>query len=83
VEALPRLRRRAGRDPRRRRGVPAEAQGRARNANDYKARLKRSDFFNGTWRTIAGLGGMAFRKPPTVEVPSGIEPYLDDVTWRP
>jgi hypothetical protein len=37
----------------------------------YKARLKRSDFFNGTWRTIAGLGGMAFRKPPTVEVPKG------------
>lgn len=47
--------------------------------NDYAARLKRSDFFNGTWRTIAGLGGMAFRKPPTVEVPPGIEPYLEDV----
>jgi hypothetical protein len=46
---------------------------------EYKARIKRSDFFNGTWRTIAGLGGMAFRKPPTVEVPKGIEPYLLDV----
>jgi hypothetical protein len=49
------------------------------NDNDYSARLKRSDFFNGTWRTIAGLGGMAFRKPPTVKVPTGIEPYLDDI----
>jgi hypothetical protein len=48
--------------------------------NAYGARLKRSDFFNGTWRTIAGLGGMAFRKPPTVEVPPAIGAYLDDVT---
>ena len=47
---------------------------------DYVARIKRSDFFNGTARTIDGLGGMAFRKEPTVEVPAGIEPYLEDVT---
>ena len=46
---------------------------------DYSARLKRSDFWNGTWRTIAGLGGMAFRKPPTVDAPAAIEPYLEDV----
>jgi hypothetical protein len=47
--------------------------------SDYKARIARSDFFNGTWRTIDGLGGMAFRKPPTVDAPKGIEPYLEDV----
>jgi len=47
--------------------------------DDYKARLKRSDFFNGTWRTIDGLGGMAFRKEPTIDVPKGIETYLEDV----
>lgn len=46
---------------------------------DYAARLKRSDFFNATWRTIAGLTGMAFRKPATVEVPAAIEPMLADV----
>lgn len=46
---------------------------------DYDARIARSDFFNGTWRTIDGLGGMAFRKPPTVDVPKGIEAYLADV----
>ncbi|API58088.1 hypothetical protein BSL82_01240 [Tardibacter chloracetimidivorans] len=46
---------------------------------DYDARRKRSDFFNGSWRTIDGLNGMAFRKPPTVEVPAGIEAYLLDV----
>ncbi len=45
----------------------------------YNARLKRSDFFNGVWRTIAGLSGMAFRKPPTVKVPAAIEPMLADI----
>lgn len=46
----------------------------------YKGRLKRSDFFNATWRTIDALSGMVFRKEPTSEVPAGIETYLDDVT---
>lgn len=45
----------------------------------YLARLKRSDFYNATWRTIAGLAGMAFRKPPTVTVPSALEAYLSDI----
>jgi len=45
----------------------------------YKARLMRSDYFNATWRTIAGLTGMAFRKPPTVKVPAAIEPMLADI----
>lgn len=47
---------------------------------DYSARLKRSDFFNATWRTIDALSGMAFRKPPTVDVPPAIDPYLEDIT---
>ena len=46
---------------------------------EYESRLKRSDFFNATWRTIAGLSGMAFRKPPATEVPKGIEPMLADI----
>jgi hypothetical protein len=45
----------------------------------YRARVLRSDFFNGTWRTIDAMVGMAFRKPPTVEVPKAIKPYLDDI----
>ena len=44
------------------------------DASAYRARLIRSDFFNATWRTIAGLSGMAFRKPPVVKVPTAIEP---------
>ena len=45
----------------------------------YKARLMRSDFFNATWRTIAGLTGMAFRKDPEVAVPAAIEPFLPNI----
>jgi hypothetical protein len=52
----------------------------AEDDTEFKARVKRSDFFNGTWRTIDALGGMAFRKPPTAEVPASIESYLDDIT---
>lgn len=49
-------------------------------ADAYKSRLARSDFFNASWRTIAGLKGMAFRKPPTTAMPAGIEPMMADVT---
>jgi hypothetical protein len=62
--------RRPGRDARGGRGVPAQGL-KDETDEDYGARLKRSDFFNGTWRTIDALGGMAFRKPPTVDVPAG------------
>ena len=46
---------------------------------DYDARLGRTPFFNATWRTIAGLSGMMLRRPPTVEVPAGVDAYLLDV----
>lgn len=46
----------------------------------YKARLTRSDFFNGTWITIRAFIGMLFRKSPTREVPNGIADLLKDVT---
>lgn len=42
---------------------------------DYQARLKRTPFFNASWRTIAGLRGMLFRKPAEVE---GVD-YTDDI----
>jgi hypothetical protein len=46
---------------------------------EYASRIKRADFFNATWRTIAGLTGMAFRKDPAVDVPAAIEPFLEDI----
>lgn len=48
--------------------------------DEYEARVKRSDFYNATWRTISGLSGMAFRKEPNVAVPAAIEPMLKDIT---
>lgn len=47
---------------------------------DYKARLARAMFFNATWRTIAGLGGMLLRKRPTFKVSKLAEAMLEDVT---
>lgn len=45
----------------------------------YKARLARSDFFNATWRTIAGFTGMAFSRDSKVDVPAALDPYLKDI----
>lgn len=47
---------------------------------DYDGRLKRSDFWNGSWRTVDALGGMIFRRPPSTDLPAAIEPMLADVT---
>lgn len=46
---------------------------------DYAARLARTSFFNATWRTIAGMRGMMLRKAPVVEIPSGVDAYIDDI----
>ncbi len=46
--------------------------------DEYAKRIKRSNFFNGTWRTIAILHGMMFRKDPTIE--ANVDEYLKDVT---
>jgi hypothetical protein len=51
----------------------------AQTSNDYKAMVLRSTFYNATWRTISGLLGMMFRKPPKVEVPAAVEELLKDV----
>lgn len=47
--------------------------------DDYAAMVKRAGFYNATWRTISGLLGMLFRKPPMLDVPGGIKPHLDDI----
>lgn len=47
---------------------------------EYAAYRDRTPFYNATWRTIVGLQGMLFRKPPQVEVPPAVKPMLDDVT---
>jgi hypothetical protein len=48
--------------------------------DDYQAYKLRATFFNATWRTISGLSGMLFRKPPKIDVPAVTEPLLDTIT---
>lgn len=47
---------------------------------DYDNYKTRAVFYNATWRTIVGLQGMLFRKPPVVTVPTTVTTMLDDVT---
>lgn len=46
---------------------------------DYSAYVMRAGFYNASWRTISGLLGMMFRKPPMLDVPAGLQPHLDDI----
>lgn len=48
--------------------------------DDYSAYVQRALFFGATWRTIAGLVGMLFRKPPAIEAPAGVTEFLADIT---
>lgn len=45
----------------------------------YRARLMGTPFFNAVWRTISGLRGMMFRKPPIVAVPPATEELLTNI----
>ena len=49
-------------------------------AEDYDAYRDRAVFFNATWRTISGLAGMLFRKPPKIEAPAAVTALLSTVT---
>lgn len=46
----------------------------------YAAYVKRTPFINYSWRTVAALNGLLFRKEPKIEVPAGLEDYLNDVS---
>ena len=47
--------------------------------DEYKARLKRTPFFNAVWRTISGLKGMIFRKPAVAVYPASAQRFVDNV----
>lgn len=47
---------------------------------DYEAYLKRGVFYGATSRTVDGLTGMVFRKPPMIEVPEGLKGIIEDIT---
>ncbi|HXG71554.1 MAG TPA: DUF4055 domain-containing protein [Gemmatimonadaceae bacterium] len=46
---------------------------------DYQAYLARPAFFNATARTLTGLSGAIFRRPPEVTAPTAMDPQLLDV----
>jgi hypothetical protein len=48
--------------------------------DDYKARKCRSTLYNAYWRTIAGLTGMLFRKPPVVDADDYVLKMFNDIT---
>lgn len=47
--------------------------------SDYNAYKTRAGFYNATWRTVSGLLGMMFRKPPATDLPGVVESYSDDI----
>lgn len=48
--------------------------------DDYLAYVARATFYNATWRTIAGLLGMLFRRAPDIEVAVSLADHIADVT---
>ena len=50
--------------------------------NDYADYKARAQFFNAGGRTLDGLAGMLNRKPCIVQVPKGMEKYLENVDGR-
>ncbi|GAG20386.1 unnamed protein product, partial [marine sediment metagenome] len=48
--------------------------------DQYQAYKMRAEYYNATGRTIDGLSGMVFRKPPQRVHPKGMDPFMEDVT---
>jgi len=46
----------------------------------YQARLNRTVLYNATYRTIQGMIGMVFRRPPVAECPINTSSMLEDIT---
>ncbi|WP_434033583.1 DUF4055 domain-containing protein [Cupriavidus sp. a3] len=44
----------------------------------YEAYKQRAGFYNGTGRTLEVLTGLVFRRPPTIDLPSGMESVQAD-----
>jgi hypothetical protein len=48
------------------------------STEDYNQRMARTPFFNAVWRTISGLKGTMFRKPPQLTAPEPVAVALYD-----
>ena len=47
---------------------------------EYAAYIKRTPFYNATWRTVSGLQGMIFRKPAVTSFPPVMKAMADDIS---
>ena len=52
------------------------------NDDEYNDYILRAQFYNTTGRTLDGLAGMLGRKPVIIEVPEGMEKYLENVDGK-
>lgn len=52
----------------------------AQSSEQYSAYKERATFYNATGRTLEGLTGLVFRKPPIADLPTGMEEWRKDVT---
>lgn len=48
----------------------------------YQDYLKRATFYGATWRTIAALAGMLFRKPEQADLPDALAPMLANINLK-
>lgn len=48
--------------------------------DEYLAYMRRATFFNAAGRTLDGLSGMVFAKAPRKKLPTGMEPWVRDIT---
>ena len=49
---------------------------------DYKAYKERALYFGATGRTVDGMAGLIFRKPPTIQLPTALEQYASDIDMK-
>lgn len=49
------------------------------SASEYEAYKERALFYNATGRTVDGMSGLVFRRPPAVEIPASAEFLRSDI----
>lgn len=69
-----------GTDQVKEKGIKYLPQLSGQDGNEYDAYKRRADFYGAFARTVQGIGGAVFRRPPTVEVAEQYTDYVDDVT---
>lgn len=52
------------------------------DAAEYLAYKNRADFYGAFARSVQGIAGAVFRRPPTVELPEHYADYTDDITLQ-